>query len=357
MDEKALTQFPIALPLKEVKALTNGIINTTDLITAADGQKYIFQKINTNIFKNTEGMMKNIDIVTTHIREKAAKSGRDPERATLHFLPASNNTLLYKNENGAYRVSKYIANTVSFEGKATEKSLEMAGRSFGTFIKDLSDLDASLLSETLPNFHNTPMRIAHFWETVKSNPANRLDSAREDVDYLISLIDEGSKLSKIKLPLRVTHNDTKTSNVLVDKTTLEPLAVIDLDTVMPGLLCHDFADSIRYSANYVAEDEKEYYRAGLDIDMYKAYAKGFIPAVSSIITKEEIDTLVQGVITIVYEQAIRFLDDYLAGDVYYHTQYSEHNLVRTRTQIGLLRDMLKRRNEMEAIARDPSLYK
>ena len=201
------------------------------------------------------------------------------------------------------------------------------------------------------------MRIAHFLETVKSNPANRLDSARDDVDYLVSLIDEGSKLSKVKLPLRVTHNDTKTSNVLVDKTTLEPSAVIDLDTVMPGLLCHDFADSIRYSANYVAEDEKEYYRAGLDIDMYKAYAKGFIPAVSSIITKEEIDTLVQGVITIVYEQAIRFLDDYLAGDVYYHTQYSEHNLVRTRTQIGLLRDMLKRRNEMEAIARDPSLYK
>ena len=357
MDEKVLSQFPIALPLRDVKALTNGIINTTDLITDSNGERYIFQRINTNIFSNTEGMMKNIDIVTTHIREKAAKSGRDPERATLHFLPASNNTLLYKNENGAYRVSKYIANTVSFEGKATEKSLEMAGRSFGTFIKDLSDLDASLLSETLPNFHNTPMRIAHFLETVKSNPANRLDSARDDVDYLVSLIDEGSKLSKVKLPLRVTHNDTKTSNVLVDKTTLEPLAVIDLDTVMPGLLCHDFADSIRYSANYVAEDEKEYYRAGLDIDMYKAYAKGFIPAVSSIITKEEIDTLVQGVITIVYEQAIRFLDDYLAGDVYYHTQYSEHNLVRTRTQIGLLRDMLKRRNEMEAIARDPSLYK
>ena len=142
MDEKVLSQFPLALPLRDVKALTNGIINTTDLITDSNGERYIFQRINTNIFSNTEGMMKNIDIVTTHIREKAAKAGKDPERATLHFLPSSNGTLLYKNENGAYRVSKFIANTVSFEGKATEKSLEMAGRSFGTFIKDLSDLDA-----------------------------------------------------------------------------------------------------------------------------------------------------------------------------------------------------------------------
>ena len=357
MDEKVLSQFPIALPLRDVKALTNGIINTTDLITDSNGERYIFQRINTNIFSNTEGMMKNIDIVTTHIREKAAKAGKDPERATLHFLPSSNGTLLYKNENGAYRVSKFIANTISFEGKATPKSLEMAGLSFGSFIRDLSDLDASLLTETLPNFHNTPMRIEHFMQTVKADPVNRVSSAKEDVDYLVSFIEEASKLSKIKLPLRVTHNDTKTSNVLVDKDTLEPLAVIDLDTVMPGLLCHDFADSIRYSANYVAEDEKEYSGAGLDLKMYKAYAKGFIPAVSSIITDVEIDTLVQGVITIVYEQAIRFLDDYLSGDVYYHTQYPEHNLIRTRTQIGLLKDMIKKRSEMEEIARDPKLYK
>ncbi|MDD7009199.1 MAG: phosphotransferase, partial [Spirochaetales bacterium] len=191
----------------------------------------------------------------------------------------------------------------------------------------------------------------------EKDPVKRVESAKEDIEYLISLKDEASRLSAMNLPLRVTHNDTKTSNVLVDKDTLEPLAVIDLDTVMPGLLCHDFADSIRYSANKVAEDEKEYWKAGLDLDMYRAYAKGFIPAVSPIITEEEKTTLVLGVITIVYEQAVRFLDDYLAGDVYYHTDYPEHNLVRTRTQTGLLRDMLEQREEMERIAADPELYR
>lgn len=349
MDEKALSQFPIAFPIMSAKPLTNGIINTTDLITDALGNRYIFQRINTNIFKDPQGMMNNINIVTTHLREKAKKCGKDPERATLHFLKSSNNTLLYQNENGAYRLSKYIADTVSFEGKATAESLEMAGQSFGSFVRDLSDIDASSLCETIPHFHDTPMRIDHFLKTVKENPVNRNESAKEDIDYLTSLVDEACKLSKMNLPLRVTHNDTKTSNVLVDKYTLEPLAVIDLDTVMPGLLCHDFADSIRYSANYVAEDEKEYYKAGLNIDMYKAFAKGFLPAVNSIITKEEKETLVQGVITIVCEQAIRFLDDYLAGDVYYHTNYPEHNLVRTRTQIGLLKDMINRRSEMERV--------
>lgn len=357
MNREALSHFPVSFPIKDAKALTNGIINTTDLVTDANGDRYIFQRINTSIFADAEGMMRNIDTVTSHIRRKAEMRGKDPERATLHFLPADNGTLLYRDESGAYRMSKFIANTVSFEGKATKESLEMAGRAFGTFALDLADIDASSLTETIPDFHNTPKRIAHFLETVKNDPVGRVESAREDVDYLIRLKDEASELAGMNLPLRVTHNDTKTSNVLVDKDTLEPLAVIDLDTVMPGLLCHDFADSIRYSANKVAEDEKEYWKAGLDIEMYSAYAKGFIPAVSSIITEEEKKTLVQGVITIVYEQAVRFLDDYLAGDVYYHTDYPEHNLIRTRTQTGLLKDMLAHRNEMEEIALDPELYR
>ena len=357
MNKEALSHFPAAFPIKDSKALTNGIINTTDLITDSNGERYIFQRINTSIFADAEGMMRNIDTVTNHIRRKAEARGKDPERATLHFLPSDNGTLLYRDESGAYRMSKFIANTVSFEGKATAESLEMAGRAFGTFALDLADIDASLLTETIPDFHNTPKRIAHFLETVEKDPVKRVESAKEDIEYLISLKDEASRLSAMNLPLRVTHNDTKTSNVLVDKDTLEPLAVIDLDTVMPGLLCHDFADSIRYSANKVAEDEKEYWKAGLDLDMYRAYAKGFIPAVSPIITEEEKTTLVLGVITIVYEQAVRFLDDYLAGDVYYHTDYPEHNLIRTRTQTGLLKDMLEHREEMERIAADPELYR
>ncbi|MBQ6832835.1 MAG: aminoglycoside phosphotransferase family protein, partial [Lachnospiraceae bacterium] len=231
-----------------------------------------------------------------------------------------------------------------------------AGEAFGEFQMLLADYDASKLSETIPGFHDTRKRFEKLWEDVKLDPQGRVADVREELDWLRVAEDRACRLIDLhragKIPLRVTHNDTKINNVLFDKVTKEPLVVIDLDTAMPGIVGNDFGDAIRFAANYVEEDCKNLEFVGVNMNVYSAFTEGFLKYTAKALTDAEIDTLALSSFAITVELATRFLDDYILGDPYFHINYPDHNLVRTRCQIALAKDMLVKMDEMEKTVRD-----
>jgi len=338
-----------------VKELTNGNINGTFRIETPTSHGYILQSVNTGIFKDPYLMMRNIDLVTNHIRKTVIAEGKDPSRTTLNFHRTTEGSLLLSCEDGLYRLADYIHDSMAFNGKADASVLSKAGEGFGQFAARLSDFDASLLSETIPNFHNTKLRIENFERTIEKNPCGRLSDCEKEASHLLEKKEESSVLCNMlehgEVPLRATHNDTKTNNILFDKNTHEFLAVIDLDTVMPGLLAYDAADTIRFSANTAEEDEKDLSKVALDLSLYEAFLMGFLGKTACFMTRLEKETLVIGIQTIVYEQALRFLDDYIAGDVYYKTSRPRHNLDRARCQLALYDDMKRKESQMLSIAR------
>ena len=338
-----------------ITELTNGNINGTFRIEMPTGHGYILQSVNTDIFKDPYSMMRNIDLVTGHIRNSIIAEGLDPSRATLNFHHTKEGALLFPHESRLYRLADYIHDSMAFNGKADSSVLSKAGEGFGRFEAQLEDLDARLLSETIPNFHNTKLRIENFERTVEENPCKRLAECESVVSRILDNKKESSVLCDLvehgELPLRVTHNDTKTNNMLFDRNTHEFLAVIDLDTVMPGLLAYDAADTIRFSANTAAEDERDISKVSLDLDLYEAFLTGFLGKTAYFMTKLEKETLVLGIQTIVYEQALRFLDDYIAGDVYYKTSRPKQNLDRARCQLALYDDMKRNESQMHSVVR------
>lgn len=332
-----------------LKEITVGNINDTYRIDS--GRSYILQSVNTHVFSSPYAMMENIDKVTSHIREKVRMEGGDDKKATLHFHRTRDNSLLYEERGKYYRLSDYIENSFTNNEDASPSLLRKAGLCFGRFEALLSDFDSSLLSETIPDFHNTKKRISDFEKIVEEDKAGRARETEKDILSFLRYKDEASVMcsliEKKEIPLRVTHNDTKLNNILFDKTTLEPLLVIDLDTVMPGLLAYDAADTIRYSASSAKEDEKDTEKIFLVEEKYEAFLSGFLSVMSPFMTKTEKETLVTGILTIVYEQGLRFLSDYLEGDVYYKTTRPGQNLDRARSQFALFMDMRKKRRMME----------
>lgn len=339
------------------KTFGGGHINGTNLlkIKQKDGEHtYVAQSINTYVFKNADAMMNNIGLVTTHIRNKIIASGRDPKRLVLNFLNTKNGKYYFIDDNGIYwRGYEFVDSSVSYDSTKDPAVLNAAGKAFGEFQIQLSDFDASLLVETIANFHNTRSRFADFKEAVKNDIAGRAASVKPEIEFALSHEDIACKLVDLlnegKLPLRVTHNDTKSNNVLFDKDTNQPIAVIDLDTVMPGLAGYDFGDSIRFAANTAVEDEKDLSKVGLDLKLFEAYAEGFIGQVSNALTELEIMTMPDGALGITLEQYVRFLGDYLNGDTYFKIDYPEHNLDRSRCQMALAMDMEKKLLEMRKI--------
>lgn len=338
-----------------VKELTNGNINGTFRIEMPTGHGYILQSVNTGIFKDPYSMMRNIDLVTDHIRRTVIAEGLDPSRATLNFHHTQEGALLFPHEDHLFRLADYIHDSMAFNTKADTSVLAKAGEGFGRFEAQLADFDASLLSETIPNFHNTKLRIENFERTIEKNPCGRLSDCEKEAAHLLEKKEESSVLCNMlehgEVPLRATHNDTKTNNILFDKNTHEFLAVIDLDTVMPGLLAYDAADTIRFSANTAEEDEKDISKVSLDLSLYEAFLVGFLGKTTRFMTRLEKETLVLGIQTIVYEQALRFLDDYIAGDKYYKTSRPRQNLDRARCQLALYDDMKRKELQMHSIAR------
>ena len=341
--------------VKSFSVISNGNINTTyDVTVTSDGvdKRYVFQKLNIFVFKSPKKIMQNIEKITSHISDKLESKGMSRD-CVMHFAHTASGKNYFMDEQGFWRISEYVPNSVTFNSCDDLDVLRSAGKAFGEFQTMLSDFDATSLYETIPNFHNTRSRIAVFMRHVNEDPCGRVDEVTEEIEKIKSFKALAVRLNELvdsqELPLRVTHNDTKINNVLFDKTTGEAKTVIDLDTVMPGLVAHDFGDAVRFAANTAAEDEPDLSKVSLDIDRFRAFAEGFIPEISSTLTPIEIKTMALGALTMTVELAVRFLDDYIQGDQYFKTLYRGHNLVRARCQLHLAEDMLENMGEMNKI--------
>lgn len=356
--DKVIDQFAIEGKLIEKRPYGNGHINDTFLLTyeMPDGTKeqYILQRMNHSIFKNPQQLMDNVVNVTEYLRKVIVAQGGDPERETLNVIKTRSGDSYYMDEGPSYwRVLLYIKNTICLEQVESAKDFYDSAVAFGHFQKMLADYPADTLYETIPNFHNTPSRFRDFQKAVQEDKLGRAAHVREEIEFalarekdtsvLIDLLNEG------QLPLRVTHNDTKLNNILFDADTKKALCIIDLDTVMPGLSHYDFGDSIRFGASTGAEDETDLSKIEMDLNLFEAFVKGFLEGCGGSLTEKEIETLPMGAKLMTYECGIRFLADYLEGDVYYKIHREHHNLDRARTQFKLVADMEKKWSEMAAI--------
>lgn len=330
-----------------------GNVNKTYRVSVRmdDGKvKYLLvQNVNTYVFKNPVQVMENIDKVTEHIRAKR------PDDAGLHFHHTADRKNYIVDGSNFWRMTNYIPSTTHSVVKDL-KIVHNAGRAFGEFQMQLSDFDSTQLHETIVGFHNTKRRYEMLAKTVAQDPCKKVSEVQEELDYLFSVRELACRLTDLQekgeLPLRVTHNDTKINNVLFDTDTLEALVVIDLDTVMPGLVGHDFGDAIRFAANYTEEDCLEYERVGINLDVFRAFTEGFLEKTAKMLTQKEIDTLALSSFVLTVELAVRFLDDYIQGSPYFKINYPEHNLVRARCQIALAKDMLDKMELMEDCVRN-----
>lgn len=349
--------FNIEGIVTDYKAHGGGYINDTYLVTCEknDGSqiRYILQRINHNIFKDPVSLMENFAMVCDYLKDIVSAAGGDPARETLTIVPAKDGAKLVTVDGNYYRMLLFIEDTVCHEVSKGAEDFYKCAKAFGNFQYMLKDFPAEKLTETIPNFHNTPKRFETFLKAVEENKSGRAHLVQEEIQFILdrkavtdSLID---LLNAGEIPLKVTHNDTKLSNILMDANTDDSLCVIDLDTIMPGLAAYDFGDSIRAGACYSKEDEKDLSKVFVVLELFEAYAKGFIEGCKDGLSKKEIETLPLGAKVITLEQGIRFLTDYLDGDLYYKTQYAEHNLDRTRTQLKLVADMESKWDEMNAI--------
>ena len=312
-------------------------------------KSFLVQNVNTYAFRNPVGLMDNIDKVTEHIR------ARKPGQLALHFHHTADRKTYVEDGPNFWRMTNYVP-SVTFNAVTDLSIVRNAGMAFGEFQMDLADFDITELIETIPGFHNTRQRYENLIKAAKENKAGRLEEVREELDYLLSVQDLACRLTDLqkegKLPLRVTHNDTKINNVLFHPETNDAMIVIDLDTVMPGLMGHDFGDAIRFAANFVEEDCRDLGKVGVNLEVFKAFAEGFLSKTAKTMTATELETLALSAFVLTTEVATRFLADYLDGDLYFHIKCPDHNLVRTRCQIALAKDMLKHMEEMECIVRE-----
>ncbi len=336
--------FAFSGDVTDIKACGNGHINSTYIIRTSAARRYILQILNTAIFQHPEEVMANIVAVTEHLRAGLAASGEDAERGTMRVVYTTDGTTGYTDAEGRFwRAYDFVEGTVCRLTVDSADTFARVGEAFGDFVRRLANFDASTLHESIPNFHNTKKRYADFVASVESDCVGRASTVREEIAFITDRQDRTSlvvdALASGELPLRVTHNDTKLSNILLDETTEEAVCIIDLDTVMPGSVLYDFGDSIRTGAASAAEDEPDLDKVHFLPAMFEAYARGFVKGTGGSLTPRELEMLPMGAYIITLEQAIRFLGDYLDGDTYYHTDYPEHNLVRARTQLRLVSEM------------------
>ncbi len=338
--------------------LTSGNINNTYRVVFIRGnveKKYIVQRINKNVFKQPERVMDNIIRVTDFVRERVEQLGLPTKKFVLRaFLSKQTGKAFIIDDNGDYwRCYRCIENSITYDTCEDLMLIERVGQAFGRFQKMLDGFDASSLHIAIPDFHNTVKRFESFHQAINEDKYNRASKVEEEINKLLSFEKDACLLQRClddgTIPLRVTHNDTKCNNVSFDKTTGEALAVLDLDTVMPGAIAHDFGDAIRFVANSTIEDDPNTDNVSLDIEKYTAFTKGFVSQVRDGLTDLEKQTLNLGVFAMTVELAVRFLTDYLCGDKYFKTKHPGHNLERARNQIALAEDMISKRELMSEI--------
>ena len=363
MKEKELLDiiknFDIRGDIKELNSINNGIINTTYVVKTDDKgniNKYLLQKINTSIFTEPFKLMKNIENVTKYISLNDSES-----KDTINVIKAKNGLPLYVTSDPFshkeyYRVYNYIDNTISYNKSEKTEIVYNTGKAFGHFCKVLRDFPINDLEETIKDFHDTKKRYDKLIETYKLNPVNRNNRAFKQISEIISREEECSMLVNLlednKIPYRVTHNDTKVNNVLMDSVTKEPVAVIDLDTVMKGSGLYDYGDGVRSAASNALEDETNLDNVYINMDMFKAYTDGYLSEMAPYLNEEEILNMANSIKIITLELAIRFLDDYLSGDTYFKTNYDDHNLDRCKNQLKLVNDIDEKLEEMNSYIKE-----
>ena len=344
--EKVIGNFLIDGELEKIKVNTQGHINSTFVSTfIKDGvrTKYTHQKINRNVFKNPKEVMENIVAVTKHIEEKVS-SFPDKDRRVLKVIFTKDNLPYYIDEDGEYwRTYIFIENVNTYDKIPSVNAARNLGKGIGNFQKQLSDFDGSRLNITIPHFHDMNLRYRQLDDAVKADVKGRCAQVKAELDFLYANKERGCRIwddfEKGILPNRVTHNDTKMNNVLFDPVSDEAVCVIDLDTIMPGTILFDTGDMIRTACNTAEEDEKDLSKVSFDAEMYKSLIGGYMESADSFLTKEEREGIKESGRVITQIMAVRFLTDYIAGDVYYHTAYDDHNLVRCRTQLSLMKSM------------------
>lgn len=351
--KEILSQFNIEV---DAAPYGEGHINTTYLAELAP-DKYILQKINTNIFTDPDGLMKNIAAVTSFLRKSIIENGGDPKRETLNLILTKNGDTYYKTEDGScFRLYTYVENTVTYQNVEKKEQFYNAAKAFGKFQCQLAAFPADTLTETIKDFHNTRTRFEAFKQAVAEDKMGRKSSVTNEIEFVMARENECGiivdALKRGEIPTRVTHNDTKLNNVLFDAATDEAICVIDLDTVMPGSMLYDYGDSIRFGASSGAEDEIDLDKIYCDLELFKAYTKGYLEAIGESITEKEIELLPFSAKLMTYECGMRFLTDYLNGDTYFKIHRPKHNLDRARTQFKLVYDMECKMEEMKQIVKD-----
>ncbi len=336
----------------------NGHINDTFLLTfelrRMGKMKVILQRMNQNVFHNPVELMENIVGVTTFLREKIIRNGGDPERETLNVIPAVDGKPYYQDSFGDYwRSYIFITDATSYDLIEKPEDFYQSGIAFGNFQRLLADYPASTLYEVIEGFHDTPARVEVLKRAVEADIRWRAKEVGQEIQFVLDREREthcfNDCLARGDVPLRVTHNDTKLNNIMIDNKTGKGICVIDLDTVMPGLAMNDFGDSIRFGASTAMEDEKDLDKVSCSMELYETFTKGFMEGCKGSLTDREIELLPMGAKLMTLECGVRFLTDYLQGDVYFKIHRPEHNLDRCRTQFKLVRDMEEKWDQMQAI--------
>ena len=346
--------FALKGKVVSIEECHNGHINRTYFLTCDTGKRYVMQMVNTDIFKKPDEVMENIVGVTEHIRRGYEAKGIDSERRALSVVWTKSGKWGHVDRRGIYwRMYDFVEDSDCFMQVESAEMFERVGIAFGQFQRQLADFDAEKLHESIPNFHNTEWRYANLEKAIEENRSGRAHLVADEIKFALdrknitSFVNRG--IADGSLTLRVTHNDTKLNNIMMDKATGEGICVIDLDTVMPGSVLADFGDSIRFGASSAAEDETDLDKVYCRLDMFEAFAKGFIEGLEGSLSESEIRALPMGALILTYETGIRFLSDYLDGDVYFRVAHPNHNLDRARNQFKLVADMEAKMDEMKAI--------
>jgi len=342
----------------DARELTDGHINNTYVLEARGTQvrRFVLQKINTFVFKRPEELMENIVRVTGYIRQRIA-TGAFPGQGTLTVFPTLGGKWFHIDAGGAYwRCYNYVENSYSLQSAGSERDAFCAGKAFGAFLRMLDGFPIGALHETIPDFHNTVKRYDALERAIAENAAGRREEVEAEIAFARARKADAGRLLALAgtpaLPLRVTHNDTKLNNVLFDSETREPVCVVDLDTIMPGLSLYDYGDSLRFLGSTAAEDERELSKVRFSMPLFKAYTEGYLEAAADALTETEKGLLPFSIKLMTYECGMRFLTDYLNGDVYFRIHRPDDNLARCRTQFALAAEMEGRMGEMENFVKE-----
>ncbi|MEI6132669.1 MAG: aminoglycoside phosphotransferase family protein [Bacillota bacterium] len=357
--ERIIDSFFIDGEFIRSECFGNGHINDTFAATfemnSGGLRRYIFQRVNHNIFNEPEKLMANVENVTSFLRKKIIKNGGDPDRETLNLIKTVDGCYFKDSENDFWRSYIFIENATSYTVVEKPEHLYAAGKAFGKFLEMLDDYPAETLYETLKDFHNTRKRFDKFVETVEKDAHNRAVRVSAEIDFVMKRAGDMSLLTNLlesgKVPVRVTHNDTKLNNVLIDDVSGEGICIIDLDTVLPGLSLYDFGDAIRFGTNPSAEDERDLSKVWMDLNLFENFTKGYLEAAGKSLNSVEKEHLPLSAKIMTLECGMRFLTDFIDGDAYFKIHSEDHNLDRARTQFKIVSDIENKLDKMSEIAR------